>query len=153
MGAALTEEARAKVNLYLHVLGRRPDGYHELDSLAVFPDAGDILRAEPAPSLSLRVEGPFGAALPRGPDNLVLRAARLLAEAAGVSHGALLTLRKNLPVASGIGGGSADAAAALRLLSRLWGMPRRTDLAAIAARLGADVPVCLASRPARMRGL
>jgi 4-diphosphocytidyl-2-C-methyl-D-erythritol kinase len=145
------EGARAKVNLFLHVLGRRPDGYHLLDSLAVFPPVGDLLTAESAPALSLRLTGPFGAMLATEPDNLVLRAARALAAAAGVAPLARLTLDKRLPVASGIGGGSADAAAALRLFARLWDV--QADLPAIAATLGADVPVCLDSRPARMRGV
>jgi 4-diphosphocytidyl-2-C-methyl-D-erythritol kinase len=149
----LNEAAPAKVNLFLHVLGTRADGYHELDSLAVFPGAADGLRADPADGLTLEIEGPFGAALSAGPDNLVLRAAVLLAEAAGVRAGARLRLQKNLPVASGIGGGSADAAAALRLLARLWRVPDGFDLERLAARIGADVPVCLASRPARMRGV
>ena len=144
-GAALREVARAKVNLYLHVTGRREDGYHLLDSLAVFPEAADVLEAATATQLTLAVEGPFGAAL-EGGDNLVLRAARKL----DASRGAALRLTKNLPVASGIGGGSADAAAALRLLSRLWGCPV-PEGAAVA--LGADVPVCLASKPARMQGV
>jgi 4-diphosphocytidyl-2-C-methyl-D-erythritol kinase len=145
------EAARAKVNLFLHVLGRRADGYHLLDSLAVFPMVGDVLSAEPAPGLSLTLTGPFGARLATEPDNLVLRAARALAAAAGVPARARLTLDKRLPVASGIGGGSADAAAALRLLARLWKVP--TDLIPVAATLGADVPVCLHQRPARMRGV
>jgi 4-diphosphocytidyl-2-C-methyl-D-erythritol kinase len=146
------ERARAKVNLFLRVLGRRPDGYHLLDSLAVFPDAADVLRAEPADDLTLEVVGPFATGL--SGDNLVLRAARALAGAAGVTGGARLVLEKQLPVASGIGGGSADAGAALRLLSRVWGLalpPAR--LSAIALELGADVPVCLASEPARMGGI
>jgi 4-diphosphocytidyl-2-C-methyl-D-erythritol kinase len=148
---ALHDTARAKVNLFLHVLGRRDDGYHLLDSLAVFPPVGDLLTAEAAPALSLRLTGPFGAVLATDPDNLVLRAARALAEAAGVAPVARITLDKRLPVASGIGGGSADAAAALRLLSRLWGV--HADLPALAATLGADVPVCLEARAARMRGV
>lgn len=125
--------------------GRRADGYHTLDSLAVFAEVGDRLEAMPTPELSLTVEGPFAAAL-RGGDNLVLRAARALAP----GRGAALRLMKNLPVASGIGGGSADAAAALRLLARVWGcgVP-----AGVALTLGADVPVCLASLPARMGGV
>ena len=155
--------APAKVNLFLHVLGRRADGYHRLDSLAVFAGVADRLRAAPATGLSLDITGPFGGALAAEPDNLVLRAARALAAAAGILPGARLVLDKALPVASGIGGGSADAAAALRLLARLWriappgGDPapvdlRPVDLAAIAAGLGADVPVCLQLRPARMGG-
>jgi 4-diphosphocytidyl-2-C-methyl-D-erythritol kinase len=151
---ALVEAAAAKVNLFLHVTGRRADGYHLLDSLAVFGPPADELRAEPAEGLSLALEGPFGAALEAEADNLVLRAARLLAEAAGIRPRAALRLAKHLPVASGIGGGSADAAAALRLLDRLWGTHLGPSaLAGIAARLGADVPVCLASRSARMQGV
>ena len=150
----IAETAPAKVNLFLHVVGRRPDGYHLLDSLAVFPAVGDTLRAAPAEAFSLALEGPFGGALQAVPDNLVLRAARGLAELAGVRGGARLTLVKTLPVASGIGGGSADAAAALRLLGRLWGVaPAAEALRALALRLGADVPVCLTGRPARMGGV
>ena len=145
------EFAPAKVNLYLHVTGRRADGYHLLDSLAVFPPVGDTLSATLAPELSLRLEGRFGAGLASEPDNLVLRAARALAAAAGITTGAKLVLTKELPIASGIGGGSADAAASLRLLSRLWGLD--VDLHAIATRLGADVPVCLANVPTRMAGI
>lgn len=144
----IEEAAHAKVNLWLRVTGRRADGYHELDSLVVFAGVGDTLRAEPAETLSLTVDGPFAAALSDEPDNLVLRAARALAP----GRGARLTLTKRLPVASGIGGGSADAAAALRALTRLW------DLDAALARrvaptLGADVPVCLNGTPAIMRGV
>ena len=155
---AAEELAPAKVNLFLHVLGRRADGYHLLDSLAVFAGVADRLHAMPAAGLSLEIAGPFGAALASEPDNLVLRAARALAAAAGIAPRARLVLEKVLPVASGIGGGSADAAATLRLLARLWGLAPRThaggsvDLAAIAAGLGADVPVCLAGSPARMGG-
>ena len=144
------EAARAKVNLFLHVVGRRADGYHLLDSLVVFPAVGDAVRAEPGEGLSLAVEGKFAAALAGEADNLVLRAARLLAEAREVGAGARLVLEKNLPVASGIGGGSADAAAALRLLARLW----RVDVPdGLALALGADVPVCLAQAPARRSGI
>ncbi|TDH64602.1 4-(cytidine 5'-diphospho)-2-C-methyl-D-erythritol kinase [Dankookia rubra] len=150
----LREAAPAKVNLYLHVTGRRADGYHLLDSLAVFGPAADGLALAPADDLSLTLEGPFGAALDAELDNLVLRAARALAEAAGMPARAALRLDKRLPVASGIGGGSADAAAALRGLGRLWGLGLgEARLAAIAAPLGADIPVCVASRPARMQGV
>jgi 4-diphosphocytidyl-2-C-methyl-D-erythritol kinase len=136
------------------VTGRRPDGYHLLDSLAVFAQAGDLLSGTPAASLSLSVEGTFAADLPASGDNLVLRAARALAREAGVTSGARLVLTKMVPVASGIGGGSADAAAALRLLCRLWGIaPGSADLLGIALSLGADVPVCLGSRPAHMGGI
>jgi 4-diphosphocytidyl-2-C-methyl-D-erythritol kinase len=143
-----TEAAPAKVNLALHVLGRRPDGYHLLDSLVVFPGIGDRLEAEPAAGLSLSLAGPFAAGLGAGADNSVLRAAALLRPP---GRGAALRLTKALPVAAGLGGGSADAAAALRVLARLWGVAPPS--AAAALRLGADVPVCLAGRPARMRGI
>jgi len=150
----LTEGAPAKLNLYLHLIGRRADGYHLLDSLVAFAAVGDVLCAAPAVALSLRVTGRFAAGLADEPDNLVLRAARALAERAGVAGGAAMALEKRLPVASGIGGGSADAAAALRLLCRLWHVnPDPAVLADLAAGLGADVPVCLAGRAARMGGI
>jgi 4-diphosphocytidyl-2-C-methyl-D-erythritol kinase len=142
--------ARAKVNLYLHVTGRRDDGYHLLDSLAVFPAVGDRLFAAMSDRLRFAVIGPFAEGLSRENDNLVPRAARLLAEQAGITPDITLTLEKNLPVASGIGGGSADAAAALRLLGGMWSIEPNP---ALALRLGADVPVCLASLPARMSGI
>ena len=152
--------ARAKVNLYLHVTGKRPDGYHELDSLMVFPDLGDELALEPAAGLSLEVDGPFAAALEAqnpdnlNPDNLVLRAARALGARAGGGRTAALRLTKNLPVAAGIGGGSADAAAALRGLIRLWNLEvAPAELRALALELGADVPPCLESRPVFARGI
>lgn len=148
------EPAPAKINLFLHVTGKRADGYHLLDSLVVFAGIGDRLNAERGQGLSLRVTGPFAAGLDGEADNLVLRAARALAEAAGVVPNAALDLEKNLPVASGIGGGSADAAAALRLLGRLWGVSLGpATMHGLAARLGADVPVCLLGRPTRMRGI
>jgi 4-diphosphocytidyl-2-C-methyl-D-erythritol kinase len=154
MQAIWQEPARAKVNLFLHVTGKRADGYHLLDSLAVFPSVGDMLSAEPADAVSLVLSGRFGATLSAEPDNLVLRAARALAAHCGVTAGARLLLEKNLPIASGIGGGSADAAAALRLLCRMWAVnPGLNALAEIAAGLGADVPVCLRSEPARMQGI
>lgn len=137
--------APAKINLFLHVGDRRDDGYHALQSLVVFAEVGDELALFAADELSLSISGPFGGSLGAGPDNLVLRAARLLAKPAR------MVLNKNLPVASGIGGGSADAAAALRGLDQLHGLGRR-DLAALAASLGSDVPVCVASRPAWMAG-
>lgn len=150
MSAAPAETAHAKVNLHLHVTGRRADGYHLLDSLAVFPTVADRLSATPADDLTLTVEGPFAAALAGEQDNLVLRAATRLAEAHGLRASARLVLHKVLPIASGIGGGSADAAAALRLLARLWNVPIPEGLALA---LGADVPVCLAQSPARMQGV
>jgi 4-diphosphocytidyl-2-C-methyl-D-erythritol kinase len=141
--------APAKINLALHVTGQRGDGYHLIDSLVVFADVGDRITARPAEVLSLSVTGPQGAGLSAGQDNLVMRAARVLAGSTG--RGAALVLEKHLPVASGIGGGSADAAAALVALSQLWRMalPPKTEVVG----LGADVPVCLAGRPARMRGV
>lgn len=142
----LTEPAPAKVNLFLHVTGRRADGYHLLDSLAVFPGPGDVLHAEPADRLALEINGPFAAGLAANADNLVLRAARALA----LGRGARLVLEKNLPVASGIGGGSADAAATLRVLSRLWELDVPKE---VAVSLGADVPVCLRCAPSRMAGV
>ncbi|MCB8883346.1 4-(cytidine 5'-diphospho)-2-C-methyl-D-erythritol kinase [Acidisoma cellulosilytica] len=146
--------APAKVNLTLRVTGRRPDGYHLLDSLVVFADVGDRLSVAPGDGLSLAVTGPFGGPLAAEPDNLVLRAGRLLAEAAGVAPNAALVLEKNLPIASGIGGGSADAAAALRLLSDFWGVALDAAmLQAIALKLGADVPVCLGCAALRMAGI
>lgn len=146
--------ARAKVNLYLHVVGRRDDGYHLLDSLVVFPDAADRLFAAPAGRLTLQIEGPFAETLagPELDNNLVLRAARMLMPPDG--PGAALRLEKHLPVASGIGGGSADAAATLRLLAALWQTGHDpASLTPLAMTLGADVPVCLASVPARMGGI
>jgi 4-diphosphocytidyl-2-C-methyl-D-erythritol kinase len=149
----LQEAAQAKVNLYLRVTGRRADGYHLLDSLAAFPPIGDIVSAEAADGLRLSVTGPFAAGLQAEPDNLVLRAARVLAEHAGIVPHAALTLHKVLPVASGIGGGSADAASALRLLCRLWRLDVAPEaLAALGIGLGADIPVCLRSLPTRMGG-
>ena len=153
-GNTLREAARAKVNLCLHVVGKRADGYHLLDSLAVFPEIGDRLEASASDELSLELAGRFGANLAAESDNLVLRAARGLAELAGVPAKAKLVLEKNLPVSSGIGGGSADAAAALRVLARLWNVTVQADaLSALALRLGADVPVCLAQHPTRMQGV
>lgn len=135
--------------------GRRADGYHELDSLVAFADIGDRLDAMPAADLSLTVAGPEAGSLAAlGEDNLVLRAARRLGARAGIAAGALLHLEKNLPVAAGIGGGSSDAAAALKVLAALWRLP--TDAATLAdlgAALGADVPVCLYGRPAWVGGI
>jgi 4-diphosphocytidyl-2-C-methyl-D-erythritol kinase len=154
LNETLGEPARAKVNLCLHVVGKRADGYHLLDSLAVFPEIGDRLEASASDGLSLELAGRFGANLAAEPDNLVLRAARGLADLAGVPAKARLVLEKNLPVSSGIGGGSADAAAALRVLARLWKLGVPDDaLAKLALGLGADVPVCLAQRPTRMQGV
>lgn len=137
----LVEHAPAKLNLALHVVGRRADGYHLLDSLVGFAGVGDEVRLSPGP-LSLRIEGPFAGGLNADDDNLCLRAARLAGAAAAIR------LTKNLPVSSGIGGGSADAAAVLRGLARM-GYP----LPDVPETLGADVPVCLLSGAARMQGV
>jgi 4-diphosphocytidyl-2-C-methyl-D-erythritol kinase len=152
---AVTAFAPAKINLYLHVTGRRDDGYHLLDSLVAFVDIGDRLRAEPATSLSLTVDGPEAADLATvGDDNLVLRAARLLAGRAGISAGSALHLEKHLPVAAGIGGGSSDAATALLALKRLWRISLDDEaLCALGARLGADVPACLYRRAVWVGGI
>ncbi len=142
----LREAAPAKVNLSLHVTGRRADGYHLLDSLVVFTEMGDLVSLRPMRGLSLSITGPEAAELGAGSDNLVLRAARLMG-----ARDLALTLDKRLPLASGIGGGSSDAAACLRLLMRETGAPCPSPAAVLA--LGADVPVCLDPRPARMRGI
>ena len=147
--------ALAKLNLYLHVLGRRADGYHRLDSLVAFAEVGDEIIAQHAAALSLEVTGPAAGALGEAPrDNLVWRAAELLAAQAKRDAAAALTLVKNLPVASGIGGGSSDAAATLHALAQLWRLAIGADeLAALGARLGADVPVCLFGRAAWVGGI
>ena len=152
--APIVEAAPAKVNLYLHVLGRRPDGYHEIDSLVAFAEFGDRVTAMPGIDATLAIEGPFARDCPGSSANLVMRAAIMLAAATARPLMASLTLDKQLPVAAGIGGGSADAAAALRALQSLW----RTKLdnallAGMGLSLGADVPVCLEGRPARVRGI
>jgi len=148
-GRATTKEsAPAKINLFLHVGGRRADGFHPIQSLAVFTDMGDVLAMEPAADLSLTIEGPFAKGLDGEADNLVLRAARALG-----ADGAKLTLTKNLPVASGIGGGSADAAAALRGLRRLLCIEKDdAALHEIAAGLGSDIPACVLSTACFMEG-
>ena len=114
------EPAPAKLNLALHVRGKLPDGRHRIETIFAFCTDGDRVAASAADHLSLQSVGPFASEIGAPEDNLVLKAARALREAAGVSHGAALTLTKNLPVAAGLGGGSADAAATLRLLTRLW---------------------------------
>ena len=147
--------APAKVNLYLHVIGRRADGYHLLDSLIAFADIGDTITAAPADALALTVDGPEAAGIAGlGDDNLVLRAARLLKERGRIEAGAALHLEKRLPAAGGIGGGSSDAAAVLRALSYLWDRQLDNEApAALALELGADVPACLAARPVWVGGI
>jgi 4-diphosphocytidyl-2-C-methyl-D-erythritol kinase len=150
----VTAYAPAKINLYLHVTGKRADGYHLLDSLIAFADVGDTIEATLADDVALTCDGPFGAALGNAPDNLVLKAAHLLAERAEVTTGAHLRLTKQLPLASGIGGGSADAAATLHALTDLWGLalPDRS-MTTLAAKLGADVPICLHGQAAYIGGI
>ncbi len=139
--------APAKVNLFLHVTGKRDDGYHTLQSLMVFADAGDTLSFAEHGGFIIETAGPFAGALPETEDNLIDRAARLLAAEYDVPRRGKITLTKNLPVASGLGGGSADAAAALRGLARLWNLPEDVArLRTLGLRLGADVPACIDSR-------
>lgn len=154
MSAPLLELACAKINLTLHVLGRRADGYHALESLVAFAALGDTLALQPAPATALDITGPYAAACGPSADNLVLKAAAVLSQHIGGLKAGHFQLEKTLPVAAGIGGGSADAGAALRLLARANGLARDdARLAAAALAVGADVPVCLESRPRVMRGI
>ena len=143
-----TAFAAAKVNLYLHVAPPTPDGYHPLASLMAFADVGDTVAVEPSDVLSMSIDGPFGQGLSAGPDNLVLRAgAALLARAGRPGAGARLTLTKALPIAAGLGGGSSDAGAALRLLNALHGLGlSEAELESVAAEIGADGAACLRGR-------
>ncbi|MCC5975287.1 MAG: 4-(cytidine 5'-diphospho)-2-C-methyl-D-erythritol kinase [Rubellimicrobium sp.] len=146
--------APAKVNLALHVTGQRADGYHLLDSLVVFAGLGDLVTAQPARDVTLKVMGPFAPGVPVDEDNSVLRAARALRAARNVVAGAAITLTKRLPHAAGLGSGSADAAAALRVLCDLWRTPLPAPDDPMVLALGADVPACLAGPgPLRMRGI
>ncbi|TNE35847.1 MAG: 4-(cytidine 5'-diphospho)-2-C-methyl-D-erythritol kinase [Alphaproteobacteria bacterium] len=153
----ITEKAHAKINLFLHITGKRQDGMHEMQSLAIFPQVYDTVTVKRGSDLSLEITGPFADDLWKAADiedNLVIKAARLVQGALGKDRGAAITLDKQLPVASGLGGGSADAAATLRALMQHWNYhPDITTVRAIAAQLGADVPVCLASQPSVMRGI
>lgn len=140
-------QARAKLNLFLHVVGKRADGYHELASQVVFPDLADMLTFEESDLLTLAVHGEFAGDSGVTAYNLVLRAARLLQQETETKRGARITLEKNIPVGAGLGGGSADAAATLRALNMLWALHLEPDeLADIGAELGADVPMCVFSR-------
>jgi 4-diphosphocytidyl-2-C-methyl-D-erythritol kinase len=152
--AARAEFAPAKVNLTLHVIGRRPDGYHEIESLVAFADVGDRVTFAPGRSLELVTRGPTATAAGPSEDNLVLKAARLLAERVAGLKAGRFTLDKRLPVAAGLGGGSSDAAAALRLLARHNRIALDDPRLQEAARLtGADVPVCLDPKARMMRGI
>jgi len=148
--------APAKLNLYLHIVGRRADGFHLLDSLVAFADIGDHITVSPAHSLNVAITGPFAAELSAHDptQNLVWRAAEALARELGRTPGALVVLEKNLPIASGIGGGSSDAAATLMSLAALWKAELSPErLVALAAKLGADVPVCLVGQAAFIGGI
>ncbi len=147
----LAETAPAKLNLALHVRGKRPDGRHEIETIFAFCIDGDRVETRASNALSLTIDGPFAAQLDGKGDNLVIRAALALADAAGVAAHADLRLTKRMPVASGIGGGSADAAATLRLLTRLWRIDP-AHAATVAPSLGSDVPPCLLSMTARGHG-
>ena len=143
-----SEVAFAKINLALHVRKRRADGYHDIETLFAFAQDGDVLSASLADRLSLEIDGPFGASLKADESNLVLKTALCLKVHFGVTQGAVIRLDKRLPIASGIGGGSADAAATARLLNQLWGLDAPEQLLAdILAPLGADIPACVFSRP------
>ena len=151
MSAVAREIAPTKLNLALHVRGRLPDGRHAIETIFAFCTDGDRLEGELADDISLELTGPFAGELDGDDDNLVVKAARALAKSAAVKQGARLRLDKQLPVASGIGGGSADAAAALRLLTALWRIdPFHAEV--VAPKLGSDVPACLLSLPSRGTG-
>jgi 4-diphosphocytidyl-2-C-methyl-D-erythritol kinase len=154
----VTERAHAKINLALHITGRRRDGYHELDSIVAFADVADVLSIAPATDVSISLSGPFANDLPPDGENIVLKAWRLLADYAQKKNFPFapvkFQLEKNLPVAAGIGGGSADAAAALRGLVQYSNLSISSgDLNNLALRLGADVPICLLQKTSRMRGI
>ncbi len=149
---SVSVKAPAKINLYLHVTGKRPDGYHLLDSLFAFARDGDVITAKQADGLSLEIIG--APDLSAGEDNIVIKAARKLAAALGIEPNAHLVLEKNLPIASGIGGGSTDAAAALKALQVLWKKTLPDEkLYALALELGADVPSCLAGKAVQVSGV
>lgn len=155
--AVIEELAPAKINLFLHIVAKRLDDYHEIQSLAVFPQLQDRIEVSAGKRLNLKITGPFADQLTaESPtaDNLVIRAARALQDHLGEKLGAKITLHKNLPIASGLGGGSADAAATLKALMGLWAVkPNLNAVKRTARSLGADVPVCLSSRPALMGGI
>ncbi len=153
----ITKKANAKINLYLHVVGKLENGFHALDSLVVFADVGDNITVNETPNnneISLKVSGPFGSDVPTDDSNLVIKAAKLLKHTHNVQMGAEILLEKNLPVSSGIGGGSADAGAVVHALSNLWGLKAPAlDLKTISQKLGADVPVCFNGKNVFMSGI
>ena len=150
----ICQSAPAKINLFFHVKNRRADGYHDIESLVVFTEVCDHIEVENYEDLELVVSGPFANALPHNNDNLIIQAAQLLARTAKIKPRARIHLKKVLPVAAGIGGGSADAAATLLALKELWKISINTkDLNALAFNLGADVPVCLSQGPRLVSGI
>lgn len=150
----LSLAAPAKINLYLHVLARRADGYHEIETLVAFTELADRLSVKPADTLSLQLSGPFAADAGEVDSNLVLKAARLLQKVGGSKQGAALALEKNIPVGAGLGGGSSDAAAALKALNDLWKLDlSHTKLKELAPQLGADVAMFLEGKPLIARGI
>lgn len=152
---ALYEDAPAKINLFLHVGSRADSGYHPLESLVVFADFGDRLRLSHADGFALERSGPFAHLLPKtSDDDLTARAVAGVAEIYAREPDVAIALEKNIPVAAGLGGGSADAAAAIRLVCRAWSVPHNSpEVCSLAARLGADVPMCLESAPAWVAGI
>jgi 4-diphosphocytidyl-2-C-methyl-D-erythritol kinase len=153
LGATDSEIAYTKINLALHVRKRLPNSYHSIETIFAFIDTGDLISVQPDESVTLAISGPFAQGLSKT-DNLVVQAAKRLADISNVKLGARLHLDKRLPVASGIGGGSADAAATLRLLNRFWGLDHSiAALAEIAGPLGADVPACVVSQTCRGIGI
>ncbi len=151
----LSALACAKINLALHVTGVREDGYHLLSSLVAFADVGDLVEVYPASELGLQISGDFASMLQgNSQENLMLKVARRLQQHAGITQGASLHLYKHLPVASGIGGGSADAATTAKLLNSLWNLGfDEAELAHLLLPLGADIPVCLTQKPVHMSGI
>ncbi|MBW8640224.1 4-(cytidine 5'-diphospho)-2-C-methyl-D-erythritol kinase [Hoeflea sp. WL0058] len=152
--ARIAEFAPAKINLCLHVTGQREDGYHLLETIVMFADIGDRVHVEAAREDRFSLSGPFAPELDAARDNIVVRARDMLRDAfPDIARPVSIHLEKNLPVASGIGGGSADAAASLKALRALWRIPQNADLADLALQLGADVPMCLAGQPLVARGI
>jgi len=146
--------APAKINLYLHITAKRRDGYHSLESLVAFANYGDEISVAPSDKLTLTINGPCSKGLQSNADNIVIKAAKLLANSNGVDQKAKITLTKNLPISSGMGGGSADAAATLHALSKLWNLSLKTiDFSNLAEKLGADVSVCLKNTPSIITGI
>ncbi|HEU5046389.1 MAG TPA: 4-(cytidine 5'-diphospho)-2-C-methyl-D-erythritol kinase [Rickettsiales bacterium] len=149
----ISATAAAKINLYLHITGKTANGYHALDSLVAFANTGDVLEVSPSDRVTLRISGTYGAAL-SSQDNLVMKAATALQQRFHIKEGAAISLQKQLPIGSGIGGGSADAAATLQLLTRLWKINAEPqDMQELALSLGADVPACLQSTSLYMSGI